>query len=259
MLVGAGIKSDRNDFKSLPDDEKPRERMLNAGTASVLQASELLMVLLKTGALGCDVGEMSRRLIRAFGGIDALVRCDFLEIKQTVQEYNRANPHKKIAGFGTVKMLELAAAFELVRRGLSIETEQKQILNSKTAYVFFKKVFPNYLESERFYMLPLDSRKRPLCNPVCVSSGTTTRTIVSVKEIFIKALKWGAGAILVAHNHPSGNLQPSKYDIGITRDMLKMASVVGVPLLDHLILNSNPASTSKRYYSLAEETRFNFG
>ena len=105
-----------NDFKSRTTELKPRERIETAGSASVASAVELLAIILKTGAAGCDVMELSRRLIDAFGGVEELVKTDLNTLKNGVREYNRRNPERKILGLGRVKMLELAAAFELARR-----------------------------------------------------------------------------------------------------------------------------------------------
>jgi DNA repair protein RadC len=107
----------RNDFKSRANGLKPRERIESLGSAVSASAEELLAIILKTGAAGCDVMELSRRLIDAFGGIEELVRTDLNSLKAAVTDYNKRNPSRKILGLGRVKILELTAAFELARRG----------------------------------------------------------------------------------------------------------------------------------------------
>lgn len=247
---------DLNDFKSQVDDIKPRERMEEAGTASVLCPIELLMIILKTGSRGCDVGELSKRLVNAFGGVDKLVRCDLLEIQQKVETYNHDNPNLKISGLGRVKMLELAAAFELVRRGYGepSRTERTAIGSAKLAYNEFRKSIPKDAECEYFMLLPLNTKRIPLCDAVTISLGTINSTQISPREVFKLSLKWNASSIIVAHNHPSGDLTPSQEDLLTTRNLLKVAHIMGIPLLDHLILG--PAKNS--FLSMATETTLPF-
>ena len=105
-----------NDFKKNNAGMMPREHFREAGRATALTSEELLAILLKTGAPGCDVMELSRRLIAAFGGTGHLVRTDLATLKAQIEACNKNHPDKRISGIGEAKRMELAAAFELVRR-----------------------------------------------------------------------------------------------------------------------------------------------
>ena len=102
-------------FKELGEGVKPRERMEMLGGAHGMRPDELLAILLKTGARGCDVGELSRRLLTAFSSLGELVRCDWKSLMMRVSAYNKTHAERRILGLGKVKCMELAAAFELVR------------------------------------------------------------------------------------------------------------------------------------------------
>ena len=112
---------EKNDFKALPDELKPREQLRRAASPRDVSEESLLAILLKTGANGCDVVELARRLLKAFGSLHALVRADGRRLERTIKDYNRSHPEKRILGIGPVKALELTAAFELVRRDVSAQ------------------------------------------------------------------------------------------------------------------------------------------
>ena len=110
-------------FARLSPDAKPRERMEALGTARGMRPDELLAILLKTGAKGCNVCELSRRLISAFNGIGEMIRCDWKGLMARIGEYNKAHGDSRILGIGRVKCMELAAAFEFVRLAYEAKVE----------------------------------------------------------------------------------------------------------------------------------------
>lgn len=237
-----------NGFKNLVAELKPREKIERMGTASSASAAELLAIILKTGTAGCDVMELSRRLIDAFGGVEALVRTDYNSLKSGVAEYNRKNPEKKILGLGRVKLLELTAAFELARRGYASRKDMKKpILSSEDAAAAFRAVLATDSQRETFWALPLDAKKRPLADAQVVSLGTANGVAFHPRDVFAMAVKWNATGIVVAHNHPSGSPAPSKRDDALTQGLYEAGKVMGIPLLDHIILGSDT------YYSYADE------
>ena len=243
-----------NGFKNLVTELKPREKIEKAGTASTASAVELLAIILKTGTVGCDVMELSRRLIDAFGGVEELVRTDYNSLKSGVAEYNRRNPARKILGFGRVKLLELTAAFELARRGYACRKDpRKPILSSEDAVEAFRAVLKSDAERETFWVLPLDAKKRPLADAQVVSIGTANGVGFHPRDVFALAVRWNATGIVVAHNHPSGCPTPSKRDDVLTQGLLDAGKIMGIPLLDHVILGSNS------YYSYADEGRCAMG
>ena len=234
-----------NDFKAMADEVKPRERILAEGSASSLAGYELLAVLLKTGCAGCDVLELSRRLISAFGSIGAMIKSDLLTFRTTVERWNEAHPEKRIAGLGTVKMLELLAAFEFVRRGCAAERTAVGSLDELAA-MFAAKV-GTAAEQEHFLVIPLDGDNRVMRPPECLMKGAKSAVIADPREVFARALKWGASSVVVAHNHPDGDLEPSAEDLVVTRRLAESGDLLGIELMDHLILNADG-----EYVSLAE-------
>lgn len=239
-----------NDFKKQAMELKPRERIEAAGSASVASAVELLAVILKTGAAGCDVMELSRRLIDAFGGVEELVKTDLNTLKSGVARYNKANPKRKVLGLGRVKMLELAAAFELARRGYAGRKDPKKpIRSSADAVEVFRAAVKIDAERELFLALPLDSRKRPLADAQMISIGTANGVNVHPRDVFAIAVRWNASAIVVAHNHPSGSLSPSKRDDDLTQGLCEAGKMMGIPLVDHIILGG------ESFFSYADSGR----
>ena len=225
----------------------PREQMLNAVRAAEVPTEALLAILLKTGAQGCDVCELARRLLDCFGSVAALVKCDWRTIAEKVRAYNSQNPSRQILGIGQVKLLELAAAFELGRRGFEEDELEvrKIVVNSPSiaADLFWRQV-RGWDEQENFLVLPLDAAKHPLCRPLVLIRGTLDSAVVHPREVFKDAVRWGAHSILVAHNHPSGVLKPSKEDCELTAHLHECAKLMQIPLVDHLLLGKQEGRMS---------------
>lgn len=228
-----------NNFKELSDELKPREKMRRASSVRTVDDASLLAVMLKTGARGCDVAESSRRLLKAFGSLPRLVRCDWRELGETIKRYNQEHPSERVLGIGPTKLLELAAAFELVRRGFEVKPEDvraKVVDSAESAVEVFRRSLAMGEEQENFLVLPLDSKNHPLCEPICVTRGTLDSSPVHAREVFKDAIRWGAHSILAAHNHPSGDSEPSQEDIVVTKRLVEASLVVGIPLIDHIVI-----------------------
>lgn len=239
-----------NDFKKRAVESKPRERIEEAGTASVASAAELLAVIIKTGTAGCDVMELSRRLIDAFGSADALVKTDLNTLRSGIKAYNDANTNRKITGLGRVKTLQLAAAFELARRGYAARvTPAKTIGSSADAAAIFRTALGENAEKEKFWALPLDPKRRPLSEPQTIAIGTLNGVNIHPRDVFSIAVRWNAHSIVVAHNHPSGSSLPSKRDVDLTWGLYGAGKMMGIPLVDHIII------TDKSHYSFADNGR----
>lgn len=237
----------RNDFKSRAIESKPRERIEEAGSASVASAAELLAIIIKTGTAGCDVMELSRRLIDAFGSVEALVKTDLNTLRSGIQAYNEKHPDRKVAGLGRVKILQLAAAFELARRGYAVRSRTAdEISSSVAAAALIRSVMGANEEREKFWVLPLDTGRRPLSEPQMISVGTLNGVSVHPRDVFSIAVRWNAHSIVVAHNHPSGSCLPSKRDKELTWGFYGAGKMMGIPLIDHIIV------TEKSHYSFAD-------
>lgn len=246
-----------NNFKNQADDLKPREKMMRAASLRDVDSEDLLAVLLKTGTSGCDVMELSRRLITIFGSIHEFTRVaiDWRAMKERIRVANQEHPERKISGVGDVKLLELAAATELARRGFAqrFDDEDAPPKNVRTipdAVRFFRSALVGRSEQENFFVLPIDTRFVPACEPICLTRGTLSSTPAHPREVFREAIRWGAHAIMVAHNHPSGDPTPSREDIALTSRLIEASRLVSIPLVDHIVLGSS--QYSKGYISLRE-------
>lgn len=231
-----------NDFKDMADELKPREQMRRFASAADLRDEALLAILLRTGAPGCDVLELSRRLISAFGTLGEFIRADWRTLRARIKEYNRTHPERRILGIGSVKQMELAAAFELVRRGYETKPDdvtQLHIRSCEDACRVFRKVAAMGDDKENFWVLPLDGRHHPLCEPIKLTRGTKDASIVDPSEVFREAIRWGATGIIVAHNHPSGDPTPSDADLVFTQSLKAVAEATHIAFLDHLVLGKN--------------------
>ena len=244
-----------SEFKNKALDLLPREMMMKASSAEELSDDALLAVLLKTGSVGCDVVELARRLIDAFGSIKNLVAADWRQIENRILDYNMANPKRPVRGVGKVKCLELAAAFELGRRGnrLSfVELVQMRVITPDDAYKVFLGVGMPSLEREVFYVLPLDVRNQPKSLPIAISSGSAASAAVDVSAVFREAIRWNARSIVVAHNHPSGDPTPSEEDVQLTQALRNAADVLKIGLLDHLVVGASDSAAGRGFVSIFE-------
>ena len=252
-----------NDFKNLSDTVRPREQLRDAVSPRELKPEALLAILLRTGAVGCNVLETARRLVDAFGSVAELVRSDWRTLERRICEYNELHPDRKIKGVGQLKMLELAAAFELVRRGYEIEGEdirKIKVTKPEVALRIFLNADVVGDEQESFFALPLDAHCRPLCTvPIRITMGTADRATVHVREVFKSAVRWGAHSIIVAHNHPSGDSTPSSDDIRLTERLVEASRIIGVSILDHIVFAVSSVTDKPRFTSFEREGLSPFG
>ena len=241
-----------SDFKSRSGELKPREMMERAVTPDEIPSEALLAILLKTGAPGCDVMELSRRLLSAFGSLNELLTSDWRTLEERIGRHNADYPKRPIRGIGHVKCLELAAAFALGARALRLSPEElkrKAVRTAADGVAIFRAVLNPEEQQENFFVLPLDTHFHPLSEPLRVTRGTRDATDVHVREVFREAIRWNARGVMVAHNHPTGDPTPSEEDLSLTRRLVETAEVLGVELVDHLVLGrscSEPSFVSIR-------------
>ena len=241
--------------------DMPREKFAAAGRAGALTSEDLLAILLKTGAPGCDVFTLAHRLIAAFGGTGHLVRAELSTLKRQIEVYNEQHPDAKILGIGEAKRMQLAAAFELVRReyaGRDDDERKLDVTKVENRYRIFRRVLRPDDRQENFCVLVLDTKMHPLTDPFIVFRGTMDRTTVHPREIFQEAVRWGAHAIMVAHNHPSGDPEPGKRDIELTKLLVEVSKIIGIPLYDHLVLGSVDSADGQGYVSFRQRGLVDF-
>ncbi len=218
--------------------DRPQERLESLG-AGALSDTELLAMLLRSGQRGHSVIDISKRLLAEAGSLPALVRWS-------------AADFRRVKGIGKVKALQLLAVMEVARRVLA-RREHADAPLSTAADVY--RLFESRLSGfpvEKFWVLCLD-RKNRLIREVELTSGTATSTLAHPREVFREAVRHGATALICAHNHPSGDPQPSAADTRLTRQLRDAATAVDIPLLDHVILGQPATDPGGRgYYSFRE-------
>jgi DNA repair protein RadC len=221
-------------IRGWPAPERPRERLFARG-AHALTDAELLAILLRTGAKGQSAVELGRELIRRFGS-----PCDMA--RRLPKEYSR------LAGLGAAKTAALAAAFELGRRSLSPSANPgASFRSSRDIAARFLPLCRN-LKREVFRIAILDSAHR-LIRARTVTVGTLNLALVHPRDVFREAIVENAAAIVLIHNHPSGDPAPSEEDHRLTRQLVSAGQALSIPVLDHLILGHD------RYFSFADSRR----
>lgn len=214
-------------IKDLPKIDRPREKLEKYGPEK-LTHSELLAILLRTGAKGVNVVEMANKILKKFSG-DGLSRANFKELKNTF-------------GLGSAKACEIAACFELGRRLLQ-NKKSVLLLTPEDVWKELKDVRDN--KKEHFVVFYLDSRNQQVEREI-VSVGSLNANLVHPREVFEPAIRHTAAQVIVAHNHPSGDPTPSEEDISITKRLADAGHLLGIELLDHVII------ASERFVSLKE-------
>lgn len=205
----------------LHESERPRERLRNLG-AQALSNAELLAILLRTGLPGENVVQLGQRLLQTFGGLSGLHRVSFDEL---------CAQH----GVGEAKAAQIKAAIELGRR-LALEGVETRLPISSPADAAALLTYEmSALEQEHLRVLLLDSRNR-LLEIREIYRGSVNLAQVRVAEVFRDAIRRNATAVIVAHNHPSGDPTPSPEDIALTRILVQAGKLLNIEVLDHLII-----------------------
>lgn len=219
-------------IKELPENDRPRERLLREGVEH-LSNEELLAILLKTGGKDQSAKDLALSLLKKFGSITNFRQ---VKIEQLL----------KFKGIGVAKACELMAVIELSKR-LHTTREPlkgKKIINSDMVFQYYKETFQDE-EQECFYVIYLNAQKKVICDRL-LFKGTINFSIVHPREVFKEAYLIGATSFICIHNHPSGNILPSKQDVMITKQLQEVGKIMGVLLDDHLIIGKD------KYYSFFE-------
>jgi DNA repair protein RadC len=220
-------------IKSLPQDDQPRSKSLQHGFRN-LSDSDLLAILIGNGIQQKNAKEIGQDILTSYhNNLYKLFKSD-------------ASDLEKFVGIGPAKSTLLLAAFELGRRHSSKRQQTAhKVSNSKDVYDYIKSHF-SLLQHEEFVILLLNNNN-VITFGKSISRGGLTGTIADGRIIFGMALAQKATAIILCHNHPSGNIKPSKNDISITQNLLKFGKYIELPILDHLIFTDNG------YFSFADE------
>ncbi|HUT14670.1 MAG TPA: DNA repair protein RadC [Anaerolineae bacterium] len=221
----------RPTIKEMPLDLRPRERMIQVGEGA-LSTAELLAIILRTGVGGENVLALATRLLSSFGGLPGLARASFAELNQ-------------VKGLGPAKTSQIKAVLELGRRMLIAAPEQRFVVRSPTDVAQLLLAEMSHLEQEHFRVVYLDTRNQVL-GIETIYIGSLNASHIRVAEVFRDAIKRNCAAIIVAHNHPSGDPSPSPEDVSVTRELASAGNLLDIELLDHLVIGQ------QRFVSLRE-------
>ena len=213
-------------LKDLPQEARPREKLLSRGAAALSDA-ELLALLLRNGIPGKNVLQLAQELVDRFGGVAGLL-------------HTPAEVLKTVKGLGPAKRAELVAVLELARRALAQQLTQKPLFNTPQAVRDYLQLQLGGLQHEVFAVLFLDSQHRLIALEE-MFRGTLTQTSVYPREVVKQALTLNASSVVLAHNHPSGTAQPSRADEALTHTLKAALALVDVRVLDHFVVTASQA------------------
>lgn len=219
-------------IKDLPKVERPREKLEKYGPEKLSNA-ELLAILLRTGSKGVNVVELSSRILNKFKSI-GLDKAGFSDLKNTF-------------GLGKVKAGEILACFELAKRLLK-NKQAVLLLSPKDVWEQLKDIRDN--KKEHFIIFFLDTKNQEVKREI-ISIGNLNSNLVHPREVFEPAVRYLASQIILAHNHPSGSLEPSENDINITNALVEAGEIMGIEIVDHIIV------TNSGYLSFKEKGLIN--
>ncbi|MBM7560762.1 RadC family protein [Fusibacter tunisiensis] len=220
-------------IKGIPQSEQPREKMISLGVET-LSNSELLAILIRTGTKHKTAVQLAQELVNSCSG-------DFSEFANiTLEELSG------FTGIGPSKACQILAAVEVGKRvKMSGIVRRTKVSSPADIYQYFSAQLSD-LKVEKFIIVLLNT-KNEIINWEMVSMGSLNASIVHPREVYNRAVKRSAASILVLHNHPSGHVKPSAEDINITRRLKESGTLLGIPLIDHLIIGKDS------YFSFKEE------
>lgn len=210
-------------IKDLPADLRPREKLLNQG-ATALADAELLALLLRTGLQGKGVLQLAQEVLESCGGLAGLMLTDLANMKT-------------VKGLGPAKRAELAAVLEIARRALTQQLQRGPVFDSPNKVKEFLALHLRGLEREVFAVMFLDAQHR-LIEMKTLFQGTLSQTSVYPREVVREAMSMNAGAVILAHNHPSGVAEPSRADEYLTQQLKSALQLVDVRVLDHFVVGA---------------------
>jgi DNA repair protein RadC len=227
-------------IKDLPGHRRPRELALEIGLPNVPD-EVLVAILLRAGTRGQSVIDLARQVLdRHQGFLARLAAAHHDELRAL-----------GIKGLGPVKILELQAAFELGRRAAAERAETLPLIREPTHVLDLLRDKTARLDQETFWVLMLDQKYRLRRAPEAVTKGILDASFAHPREVFREAIRMAAAAIIVAHNHPSGDPTPSAEDVRATRQLVETGKIVGIQVLDHVVIGGNRPHPAP-YVSLRE-------
>ncbi|HEV2436509.1 MAG TPA: DNA repair protein RadC [Verrucomicrobiae bacterium] len=224
-------------LKDQPVSERPRERLVQHG-ADALSHAELIAILLRTGLKGANAVEIGRQLLQKFGTLQLLARASVEDLRT-------------VKGIGRDKAVTLMAAFALARKMAEDLQRESPVLDNPENVVRLLREQNLAKNVETLQVLLLNTRRR-LIRVAEITDGTLDTLLVHPREVFKAAIAANAAAVVLAHNHPSGDPTPSEADIKVTRDLIRAGQLLKIDVLDHVIIGRATPERPKDYASLRE-------
>ncbi len=218
-------------IKEMAADERPREKLKLRGAAS-LSNGELLAIILSSGLRGEPVTQLAQRLLREHGGLPGLLRLDVTELA-------------RIRGLGEAKAAKVKAALELATRLVALGPEQRPRITSPDDAVNLVGIEMAALEQEQLRVVLLDTKHHVL-GIRTIYKGSVNLAQVRIAEVFREAIRHNAVALIVIHNHPSGDPTPSSADVTLTAELERAGKLLDLELLDHLIIGQGRHASMRR-------------
>lgn len=208
-------------IKELPEEERPREKLIKYGAENLTNA-ELLALIIRIGNRERTAVELAQDILNHYGGIKGL-------------NYSGISELISIKGVGKAKAVQIMAVLELSKRLATLNGEVKEVIRTPENVANLVMPELRFLTQEVFKLVLLDIKNQVLALPV-ISKGGLSSSIVHPREVFKEAIKKSAAAVILVHNHPSGIPEPSKDDIKITRRLIDAGNIIGIDVLDHIII-----------------------
>ncbi|MEZ4666868.1 MAG: DNA repair protein RadC [Anaerolineae bacterium] len=207
----------------MPLGERPRERLLSHG-AQALSNAELLAIILRTGSTGENVIHLAERILNTWGGLVGLSKVSPGELEQ-------------LTGMGPGKITQVLALFELAKRLMTSRSDEHSVIKSAEQAAHLVSDM-RFLLQENVRTILLDSSRRVISIPT-IYIGTLNTTVLRVSEIFREAITRNSPCMILVHNHPSGEANPSPEDIDLTRTLISAGNLLDIQVLDHIIVGKN--------------------
>jgi DNA repair protein RadC len=224
-------------LKDQPVSQRPRERLAALG-ADALSHAELIAILLRTGLKGANAVQVGQQLLNRFGSLQSLAKASVADLRN-------------VRGIGRDKAVTLMAAFALARQMAKELQDESPVLDNPENIAALLRARNLVKSVETLQVLCLNTRRR-LIRVVPVTEGTIDTLLVHPREVFKSAIAVNAAAVVLSHNHPSGDPTPSEADIKVTRDLIRAGQLLKIDVLDHVIIGRATPEREKDYVSLRE-------
>ena len=225
-------------LKDQPVSQRPRERLAALG-ADALSHAELIAILLRTGLKGANAVQVGQQLLNRFGSLQSLAKASVADLQ-------------KVKGIGRDKAVTLMAAFALAHQMAKELQDESPVLDNPENVVALLRAKNLVKNVETLQVLLLNTRRRLIRIAEDITEGTIDTLLVHPREVFKTAIAANAAAVVLAHNHPSGDPTPSEADIKVTRDLIRAGQLLKIDVLDHVIIGRATPERPKDFVSLRE-------